>query len=132
MNRFSIFFLLIGFLLFTEASAAEQKSPSSLALKIKRGAEHSKDFALSKDTGNLLLFALSAGFLIYLPRHLSKSSLQDHFVDAIIKFPKKHLFSHVFGHADWAKYLYYEILTLLAGYICAKTGKPYWEKFKQS
>ncbi len=133
MKRFSIFLLLISFLLFTETLSAKQSSAKEdldiLAQKIKRGAERSKEFAFSQDTGNLLLFLASAGFLIYLPKHLSKhfgSVSRKNTLDSIIEWPHASLFSHT----PWATHLYYELMTLLAGYICLKTGKPYWEKLK--
>jgi len=137
MKRYSIFLLLISFLLFAEALAMKPSeetlapSEASLAQRIKRSAEHSREFALSKDTGNFLLFVLSAGFLLCLPKHLSKTST-DNFFDKTVKFPRINLFEPIFGNASWAKPLYYELLTLLAGYVCLKTGKPYLEKLKQS
>lgn len=132
MKKYSILFIFISFLLFTELSAKETNEPinwDSLAQTIKRSAERSKEFALSKDTGNFLLFVLSAGFLLYLPRHLSEAASYN-IVDDIIRFPKKHLFDHAFGSKGWPRYFYYELLTLLAGYISLKTGKPVTEKFK--
>lgn len=131
MKRTSIFLLLISFLLFAKPLAAaeeqrEETSLESLAHQLKRSAERSKEFALSKDTGNLLLFALSAGFLIYLPKHLSKSDVAYGIVDDIIAWPR---FSR--NSSTWAYHFYYELLTLLAGYICLKTAGPVLEKFKK-
>lgn len=126
MKQFSILLLLMGFLSFTGASltlkAEEQNTLESLALKIKRSAERSKEFALSQEGGNLLLFLLSAGYLAYLPRHLSKAS--SNIIDNIITCLR-------FSNTGWGYYFYYELTTLLAGYICLKTGKPYWEKLKK-
>jgi len=114
--------------LFTEALSAKHEDHDSLAQKIKRGAERSKEFALSKDTGNLLLFALSAGFLLYLPKHLNNlRPVSTGTLDKIIKWPYTG-----FLNKALSDHVYYEILTLLAGYICLKTGKPYWEKLKQN
>lgn len=137
MKRLCIFFLLISFLSSARAYDEQEKhgllkeTYDSLAQKVKRSGEHSNDFALSKGTGNLLLFALSLGFLLYLPRHLSKqfgSRGSDHnLVDSVIAWPHQKLFN-----SNAWKYFYYEIMTLLAGYVCAKTGKPYWEKIKGS
>lgn len=127
MKRFSIFLLLISFLLFTEAFAEEQDNHNSLAQKIKRGAESSKEFALSKDTGNFLLFALSAGFLIYLPKHLSNVLSSRNKLDGIIRWPYEGILNKAMSSN-----VYYELLTLIAGYTCLKTGKPVWEKFEKN
>lgn len=132
MKKLSILVALISFLLFTETLSAEHKNLNSLAQKIKRSADRSKDFVLSKDGQNLLLFVLSAGFLVYLPRHLSKYPMltksSKNIVDNIIEWP----YATFFSKTPWATHLYYEIITLLAGYTCAKTGRPYLEKLKQS
>jgi len=136
MKRTSIFLLLISFLLFVKPLAAaeeqrEETSLESLAHQLKRSAERSKEFALSKDTANLLLFALSAGFLIYLPKHLDKNGINHIWIDDVINFPKDKILKYIIGNQGYQKYLYYELLTLLAGYICLKTAKPVWEKLKR-
>lgn len=69
--------------------------------------------------------ALSAGFLLYLPRHLSRSDATN--IDKVIKWPYEKLFTN----RPWNKHLYYEALTLLAGYVWLKTAKPSWERIKQ-
>lgn len=135
MKKFSIFLLLISFLLFAKPLEAmsgvsampepkEETSLESLSRQLKRSAERSKEFALSRDTGNFLLFALCFGFLIYLPKHLNNGGpLSRGTIDKVISWPYRKIFEAILSH-----HCYYEILTLLAGYGCLKTGKPIWDR----
>lgn len=133
MKRLYIVLLFIGCLFYNELSFADQEENTLPTEEARLGFTEKiqRSFENSDSWGNFLLFLASTGFLIYLPQHLSQfesilsGKTRGNAADYIIK-------SLRFSDSGFGYHLYYELLTLLAGYICLKTGRPYWEKLKNS